>query len=308
MVSTMTKCKGCGITIQNSDIKKEGYTTNLDNKLCVRCFKLKNYNVLISKGVKIDNNKILATINKKNIFVLYLVDFLNLDLEVINMFKAIKSKKALIITKSDTIPKNIIKERLVLNIKKVYDIKEDIILCSSKLKKNINEINNICLKEEKVLLAGFTNAGKSSLINTLLKSDITVSKKENTTQDFITIKNENLTIVDAPGFMSDVKRDSIPKNFIKPRTYQLKCKYYLNILDIKLNCKSDANITIYINNDIIVERRKERENVNCNILVKKNCDLVLKGIGFIKFSTDTYISINTKNYEIRNSIIGGSNE
>ena len=124
MVSTMTKCKGCGITIQNSDIKKEGYTTNLDNKLCVRCFKLKNYNVLISKGVKIDNNKILATINKKNIFVLYLVDFLNLDLEVINMFKAINSKKALIITKSDTIPKNIIKERLVSNIKKVYDIKE----------------------------------------------------------------------------------------------------------------------------------------------------------------------------------------
>lgn len=304
----MTKCKGCGITLQNVDEKKEGYTTNLDNKLCVRCFKLKNYNVLISKGVKIDNNKILATINKKKIFVLYLVDFLNLDLEVINMFKSINTKKILVITKSDTIPKNIIKEKLVANIKKVYDLKEEVILCSSKLKKNINEINNICLKEKKVLLAGFTNAGKSSLINTLLKSDITVSKKENTTQDFITIRTENLSIIDAPGFMSDVKRDLIPKNFIKPRTYQLKCKYYLNILDIKLNCKNDANITIYINNDINIERRKETENINCNVFIKKDSDLVLKGMGFIKFSTDTYISINTKNYEIRKTIIGGSNE
>ena len=37
------KCTGCGITLQTEDINKEGYTENIDNELCLRCFKLKNY-------------------------------------------------------------------------------------------------------------------------------------------------------------------------------------------------------------------------------------------------------------------------
>ena len=37
------KCTGCGIILQTEDINKEGYTENIDNELCLRCFKLKNY-------------------------------------------------------------------------------------------------------------------------------------------------------------------------------------------------------------------------------------------------------------------------
>lgn len=36
------KCTGCGIILQTEDINKEGYTENIDNELCLRCFKLKN--------------------------------------------------------------------------------------------------------------------------------------------------------------------------------------------------------------------------------------------------------------------------
>ncbi len=303
----MTKCKGCGIKLQNENEKALGYTPNMDNKLCVRCFKLKNYNVLINKGIKIDNTSVLNSINKKGAFVLFLVDFLNMDKEVFDTFNKITCDKVLVITKSDTIPKNILIDKLIANIKRVYGIKEDIILCSSKFKKNISIINNICSVNKKVLLAGFTNAGKSSLINALVDSDITVSKKENTTQDFISIKMGENEIIDAPGFISNTKKEAVPNTVIKPRTYQLKDKYYLKIGAIKLKCQKNSNITIYVTNDTLIEKRVAKENIVYNGTIKKGQDLVLKGIGFIKFSTDASFCIDT-NYEIRDTIVGGNNE
>ena len=39
----MTKCIGCGINLQTTSQEELGYTTNIEKKLCERCFKLKNY-------------------------------------------------------------------------------------------------------------------------------------------------------------------------------------------------------------------------------------------------------------------------
>ena len=39
----MSKCLGCGIKLQNTDSNIEGYVENIDNNICERCFKLKNY-------------------------------------------------------------------------------------------------------------------------------------------------------------------------------------------------------------------------------------------------------------------------
>ena len=163
----MTKCVGCGIKLQEKDKNELGYTPNLNNELCERCFKLKNYNILTNKGINIDNDKLINKINELNTCVLFLVDFINLDSEVIDAYKKIKSKKILIITKADIIPKNIKYQKLIQNIKNIYEIKEDLILTSSKTKLNIKTITKICLEEKNICLAGFTNAGKSSLINAL---------------------------------------------------------------------------------------------------------------------------------------------
>ena len=65
----MTKCVGCGIKLQNKNVNEVGYTPDLKNELCERCFKLKNYNVLTNKGINIDNDKL---INKK--YVINLLD------------------------------------------------------------------------------------------------------------------------------------------------------------------------------------------------------------------------------------------
>lgn len=310
MVNTMTRrCKGCGIILQDGDSNATGYTPNISNDLCQRCFKLKNYNVLTNEGVKIDNGEIITRVNKEKAFVLFLTDFLNLDEEVIGLYKQIKTDKVMVLTKKDLIPKNIKVDVLINNIKKFYDIKEDIILCSSRNKYNINVLTNICLDKKKIIMVGFTNAGKSSLINALVGSDITVSKRSNTTQDFIKLNVDGVTLIDAPGFISEISRDNkLPEKVVNPLTYQLKSNYYLLIDKISLNIKTDSNLTIYINNDINIERRRVKEQVPCEILVPSNSDIVLKGLGFIKIKNATYINISTKDYEIRPSIVGGNHE
>lgn len=304
----MTKCVGCGIKLQEKDKNEIGYTPNLKNELCERCFKLKNYNILTNKGINIDNDKLINKINELNTCVLFLVDFINLDSEVIETYKKIKSKKILIITKADIIPKNIKYQKLIQNIKNIYEIKEDLILTSSKTKLNIKTITKICLEEKNICLAGFTNAGKSSLINALVGSDITVSKKSNTTQDFIKLNVDGINIYDAPGFMSNINRENIPKNIIRPITYQFPSKHYLLIQDIKLNILENSNFTIYVGNEANIIRRKENENVECKIIVPKNSDVIIKGFCFINFKNTCMISLNTKDYEIRPSIVGDYND
>lgn len=304
----MTKCVGCGIKLQEKDKNELGYAPNLNNELCERCFKLKNYNILTNKGINIDNDKLINKINELNTCVLFLVDFINLDSEVIDAYKKIKSKKILIITKADIIPKNIKYQKLIQNIKNIYDIKEDLILTSSKTKLNIKTITKLCLEEKNICLAGFTNAGKSSLINALVGSDITVSKKSNTTQDFIKLNVDGINIYDAPGFMSNINRENIPRSIIRPITYQFPSKHYLLIQDIKLNILENSNFTIYVGNEANIIRRKENENVECKIIVPKNSDVIIKGICFINFKNTCMISLNTKDYEIRPSIVGDYND
>lgn len=303
----MIKCKGCGIILQSDDKNALGYTPDIKNELCQRCFKLKNYNTLINNGVNIDNDKLIKKINSLNVYVLFLVDFLNIDSEAMDLYKKINVNKTLVITKEDIIPKNIIKDRLIKNIKDIYEIGEDIILTSTKFTKNISNIESICLKEKKVLFAGYTNAGKSSLINKMVGSDITVSSRENTTQDFIKLNVDGVTIYDAPGFMSNIKRDVVSKNIIKPKTYQLPSKHYLEFNNIKLNVSEDSNMTLYLPDEVIINRRREKNNITCDVLIPKNSDLVIKGLGFIKFSKTSLVSI-TSDYEIRSSIVGANNE
>ena len=303
----MIKCIGCGIKLQTDDKTKLGYTPDLSKKLCQRCFKLKNYNMLINDGVNIDNNKLISNINKTNAFVFFLVDFLNIDNEAISLYKSIKCNKVMVITKDDIIPKNIIKDRLVENIKNIYEINEDVILTSTKYTKNVSNIERVVLENKKVLFAGFTNAGKSSLINKMVGSEITVSSKENTTQDFIKLNVDGIQIIDVPGFISNIKRDVVCKSIIKPKTYQLPSKHYLEFNGVKLNVSEDTNMTLYLPSEVLVNRRREKDNVVCNIVVAKNNDLVIKGLGFIKFSKTSLVNINCE-YEIRPSIVGANNE
>ena len=301
------KCSGCGITLQDKNVQEIGYTPNINNSLCMRCFKLKNYNELISSGDIINNKILLDSINKYNTFVIYLIDFFNITDETINIYKKINNKKVLVITKSDLIPNNIIKDKVIKNIKDIYKINENIFLVSSKKKSNINILYQLCINNKKVLITGFTNAGKSSIVNVLVNSDITVSNKKNTTLDFIEVKSDLFKIIDAPGFISNTFNNQAKKE-IKAITYQMKQNEYLEFKDFNIYFNGQANITIYM--DALVQKRKTKANIKYDTPVPSNTDLVIKGLGFIRFSNSAIISINIDKslYELRPSIIGGNYE
>ena len=167
----MNKCVGCGSILQTDDNNKEGYTKNINNSLCERCFRIKHYNdyKLISK----DNNdfiNILVNINKKDLVVL-VVDLFNIPKELDILNKYLNNNILLVLTKRDILPLSVydvnlinyfdkynlnIVDKLIISSNKNYNF--DILL--DKIRKNKTSNN--------VYVVGFTNAGKSTMINKIL--------------------------------------------------------------------------------------------------------------------------------------------
>lgn len=307
----MARCLGCGIILQDHDKTIDGYTPNLNNNLCQRCFRIKNYGENKANVLKINNEKVLKEINNHHVFTFFLVDFLNIYEEIINVYKKIKNAKMLIITKSDIIPKNLTKDALVKNIKNIYNIKEEILLVSSKNKDYLQQIKSKIKDQGQVIITGYTNAGKSSLINALANSDLTISKNANTTLDFIKIQTEFGIIFDSPGFVPNNFLDgTIPKNQIKPIIYQLQTKYFLMFNDFKVASSCSNNLVCYFNNEIHITKRKLQEKFSSIINIEDNTDLIIKGLGFIliKKGCQLNLDIDPNLIEIRPTIIGGYHE
>ena len=298
----MTKCLGCGAILQDKDSFKEGYTRDLDNKFCERCFQIKHYNKY--SFVNLDSKKYLANIEKiekTDDLVLLVTDFLNLD----NIKKIkVKNPTILVITKRDIMPKGMYEEKILANIKGSFVYK---IFVSAKnnynldlLLRKIEEFK----KSKNVYVIGFTNAGKSTLINKFLKNyggmeeELTTSILPSTTIDFNYINiNNDLVLVDTPGLIDEGSiynlvggeelRKIIPRKEIRPIIYQIKSLQTIVLDKYASLYLDDNNITIYMSNDLVISRfYKEKVIDNFNfydINVLANHDLVIEGLGFIKF-------------------------
>lgn len=332
------KCQGCGAELQCNKKDTKGYIPKdkIDSaNYCERCFKIIHYNEKIITNLDNINEYIINEINKKAKYVYFLVDFLNINEETINTFKSIKTKKTLIISKLDIIPKSIKESVISKWLKEVYNISEEIIYQSTK--KNINtraitrNLENQSIKE--CYVVGYTNAGKSTLINKLstlneLESkEITTSSIPNTTIDFIKIDlNENLSIIDSPGFTLnkaiyiddafDLIKRITPKSFLKPITYQVKDISSI-IIENKIRIKSSINnsLTFYMSNDICIERVFEKnqsllDKEEITLKIPANSDLVIKSLGFINIKKECTLKINSEYkelFEIRDSMFRNNN-
>ncbi len=198
----------------------------------------------------------------------------------------------------DNIPKNINTQKLKNSIINVYNIK-DILYFSVKNGFGKKEILNL-IKDRKVLVTGPTNSGKSSFINYLFKTNITVSNYKNTTQDFIYIGHN---IIDAPGFSDKYLYDNIKQNgYIKPRTINIKSGYDLIIKDFVISFLKDSKITLYIPNNIEVKTKKSLDKPLKEVNITSKSDLVLNNLGFIYFKDNSKVYFDN-NIEIRKSII-----
>lgn len=320
----MTKCIGCGAILQDVYPNEEGYTKDLSNELCERCFNIKHYNRYVRVKDK-DYTQIIKEIDLKKDLIILVTDFLNLynldDLKV-------DSPVILVVTKADLLPRSINKEGLLKRIKCKLNVVSKILI-SSKNNFNLDLLYSEILKYKKtnnVYVIGYTNAGKSTFVNKMLKNygnivgEITTSNLPSTTLDLISNKvNDELTLIDTPGLLDsgslvllsskELLKKITPKKEIRPISYQVKGKQYLLFEDFMRLDLEDTNIICYMSNDIEIRRvYKDRESIlkRYDFKIGINQDLVIKGLGFITFKKNCDVTLwLTKEckYLIRDSII-----
>ena len=302
----MTKCIGCGALLQkdNKDIK--GYVSN-DNNLCDRCFKIKNYNLKDNIDV-ISNTDLVNKINSMSNHNLFLCDLLSLNDEVINTFNSLNKPKTLVITKIDIITKNIDARVLEDRIKSKYNL-DNVILLSIKSGYGISSIKDILRQNKNILVCGPTSSGKSSLINYLFNTSLTVSSYSNTTLDFIEITDSNNTIYDAPGFnFEHILPDIKLKGSIIPKTINLKTGYKLVIDDVELYTKDTCNITIFFNSNVSISTKRIDKHHKKHLDISSSSDLLINNIGFIYFKSSNKVYFDKGIFTTRKSLIGDNYE
>lgn len=307
------RCQGCGILLQDENVLQEGYTTSLENNICQRCFRLKNYGeyqvITKSNDEYID---ILKGVGETKDLVLYITDLLNLEKNIEEIRNLIPNKMILVLNKKDVLPKSVKETKLIKYLESKDIHFEEVIVISANKNYNIDYL----LKRIKfhqtsknVYVVGHTNAGKSSLINRLIKNysdntqELTMSPLPSTTLNTVKIEiNEYLTLIDTPGLVDIgsilnhvdekmVKKIS-PKKEIKPRTYQIRKNQSIIIEDIlRIDyVEGEKNsFTLFISNDLKVKRLlnlfnndelKDKNKTTYDIRYDE--DLVINGLGFVK--------------------------
>ena len=316
------KCLGCGVVLQSENILQEGYTTNLENDICQRCFRLKNYGEyqIVTKSNE-EYLDILRGVGETKDLVLYVTDLLNLEKNISEIRNLLPNNMILVLNKKDALPKSVKEEKLIKYLESKGVHFEEIIVISAIKNYNIDHL----LKRIKfhqtsknVYVVGHTNAGKSSLINKLIKNysdntqELTMSPLPSTTLNTVKIEvNEHLTLIDTPGLVDNgsilnqvdqkmVKKISAKKE-IKPRTYQLRKNQSIIIEDlVRIDyVEGEKNsFTLFVSNDLKVRRLlnlfnndelKDKNKITYNL--KYDEDLVVSGLGFIKIVDKGTINI-----------------
>lgn len=325
-MDNIKKCMGCGTVLQDENILKEGYTTSLDNDICQRCFRMKNYGEyqVVTKSNE-EYLSILKSVGETKDLVLYITDLLNLDKNLEELRNYIPNKMILVLNKKDALPKSVKENKLIKYIENKNMNFEDIIVVSANKNYNIDYLLKrikYLQTSKNVYVIGHTNVGKSSLINKLIKNysdncqELTMSPLPSTTLNTIQIEiNDHLTLIDTPGVVDNgsilnyvdpkmVKKIS-PNKEIKPKTYQLRKNQSIVIEDlIRIDyTEGEKNsFTLYLSNGLKVKRflnssnKDDLHNLNKKSFdIKYGEDLVINGLGFIKIVEKAKIDVYTLN-------------
>ncbi|MBQ8681387.1 MAG: 50S ribosome-binding GTPase [Bacilli bacterium] len=326
----MSKCQGCGITIQTENKNALGYTTNIENQICERCFRLKNYGEYNTVSLDNKDYEQIITSIPKNALIVYVADILSLNLSNLLNFPNI----LLVLTKYDILPKSTKEQKIITKLKETYPSFIDII-CISSLKNyhidNLYQALNKYSNGKDIYLIGNTNSGKSTLLNKLitnysneLKPTITVSMYPSTTLDKVEVNLNNLKLIDTPGLIDEgnyanilppkVLKKITPKKEIKPRSCQVSGKGSIlidTLARIDYETTTQNSFVIYTAPTITSSFISEKNNTLKDLIPHKysltnNQDIVLPGLGFIKFTKEITVTIytpkNIKPYQRTNLI------
>lgn len=336
-MSSDKKCLGCGVLLQEENILQEGYTTSLENDICQRCFRMKNYGEyqVVTKSNE-EYINILKSVAETKDLVLYITDLLNLEKNLEEIRNLIPNKMILVLNKKDALPKSVKEEKLIAYLDSMNLHFEEVIVISAYKNYNIDHLLRRIKYHQtskNVYVVGHTNAGKSSLINKLIQNysdktqELTMSPLPSTTLNTVNIEiNDYLTLIDTPGLVENgsilnhvdekmVKKIS-PRKEIKPKTYQLRKNQSIIIEDlIRIDYVEGAknSFTVFVSNDLNIKRllnsanHDDLKNLNkVTYQMKYDEDLAITGLGFVKIVDkcviDVYIDKDVETYT-RKSLI-----
>lgn len=274
----MEYCKGCGVELQSNHSDQLGYRLRDDQEYCQRCFRIKHYGDFHQFDQNTLNNQyLLESITSHDALFCWVVDLFNLENSYIKgLSKALKDKDVILcLTKRELLPKNLNQQKIARTINHLLDrlhieLKGWVIL-SHHSTRGLDDLVDLVLKFKKkreVVFIGTSNAGKSTLINQLSNSAITVSALAKTTRDFIKIETERLgTIYDSAGFVvedsildhlsTEQKLSLLPQKSITPRVYQIyepQTLFFEGLGWIKVEVQSLSTITGYFSESFKIHR------------------------------------------------------
>ena len=228
----------------------------------------------------------------------------------------------LVLNKMDVLPKSVKEEKLKKYLMNDDDNSfEEIIVISTEKNYNIDYLFKrikFYQTSRNVYVVGHTNAGKSSLINKLIKNysdktqELTMSPLPSTTLNMVNIEiNDYLTLIDTPGLVdvgsilnhvsAEMVKKISAKKEIKPRTYQLRKNQSIIIEDlVRIDyVEGERNsFTLFISNDLKVRRLlnlfnnselKDKNKITYNM--KYDEDLAISGLGFVKIVDKGVINV-----------------
>jgi len=305
------KCIGCGLTLQDSNKDEKGYTPNIDKEYCMRCFRLKNYGEK-DYTEKVDENSTILKVNKSRGITFFLIDYLNINNYTLDIFKKIKIPKVLVVSKCDTLRKDMKFSKIVKWLEKVYDIRDEVLFISNK---NDFRSANILKYMDKIniktcFIMGITNAGKSTLINSILKKnninkEIVTSNKPNTTLDFIKFKIDDYIIYDTPGFDYLSLNYKIINSEIKPITINITKEVTISINGcIDFYFDKPNKIVIYTTHNSVKRKFKDTIKKGKYINTFDNSDIIIPGVGFINVKNACIVKSIIEILEVRPNISG----
>eukprot|EP00062_Callorhinchus_milii_P021425 gi/632978148/ref/XP_007905745.1/ PREDICTED: nitric oxide-associated protein 1 [Callorhinchus milii] len=198
-------CSGCGAVLHCTEPSQAGYLPSekykrlvqegaLDKSVCQRCFLLVHHHRALDVKVSVEQyREIVSGIRKEKALVLYMIDLLDLPGTIIpDLLDLVGEQKSVLIlaNKVDLIPsdsRNYLKriQQHVFDLcvrHGIYDGQniKDVQLISAKtgygIEHLISKLQSSWKRKGDVYLVGTTNVGKSTLFNTLLKSDYCKSK------------------------------------------------------------------------------------------------------------------------------------
>lgn len=252
MKSYNVKCLGCGATL-NDNPNQLGYVINFQpqkTKYCYRCFNLIHYKKIDDSNLslqEIKTNFLKLDFNNNKLYIFHIVDVLNLDKSLILDLLKYQDNLCFVVNKMDCFPKRYntqLTNELIIKTITSYGFNNPCILYTSKnnnssIKRLYQKVISVNKQKLKAIFVGYTNVGKSSLINALhkindSKQELTISPFVNTTVDVVKTKIDKYEIIDTPGLCTS--------------TNIMNYLAYANIKKLS-NYKNSKQINFYINPD-----------------------------------------------------------